>query len=501
MNNKSFLFSIKHKFGDLFKTNGTLSQKTARGGIWVFGSLFFNKALFFVQTIILVRLLTPDEFGLMGIAYVALAAIAVFTETGFNSALIQRKEYNNDVLNTAWVMQIARGLVLFLVLFLASSFIANFYENPQLESILRVIGLSYLFGGFMNIGIILFSKELNFKKRVLYEQVTNISAIIVTVILAFILRNVWALVIGHITGALMGTLVSFGIHPFMPRFKFKIDVAKELFGFGKHVFVAGVLIFLITQGDDALVGKVLGMGALGFYVLAYNLSNMPATSITHVISSVSFPAYSKLQDDYDRLGSAYVKILRFTALLSIPLAGFIFILGPDFVKFVYGQEWTPMIPALLIMCFLGLFRSLVATIAPVFMAIGKPYISNKIIFGQLVVLVVSIYPLTKLYGIAGAALSGMLCYLYSLILHYIKLSKMIDYIKSNALKTITLPFIMTIATILIVFIGKNFLYSINSITSLIIYSILSLVIYFSGTLLIDKQNINILKGLIKQKNV
>jgi O-antigen/teichoic acid export membrane protein len=489
------------RFKGLFATDGTLSQKAARSGVWVFGSFLFSKVLFFVRTIILVRLLAPEDFGLMGICYVAIGALAVFTETGFNMAVIQRKEHDDDILNTAWVISVLRGLVLFLFLFLGAPFIANFYDNAQILPILKVIAFSFLFYGFSNIGLILFNKDLNFKKKVFFDQLGTVFSIIVTVILAFMLRNVWALVLGHILGSAIGVGLSYFVHPYRPKFKFKVNIAKELFGFGKHVFVAGVLIFLITQGDDALVGKVLGMGALGFYVLAYSLSNMPATSITHVISSVSFPAYSKLQDDYDRLGSAYVKILRFTALLSIPLAGFIFILGPDFVKFVYGQEWTPMIPALLIMCFLGLFRSLVSTIGPVFMAIGKPYISNKIIFGQLIVLAVSIYPLTELYGIAGAALSGMLCYLYSLILHYIKLSKMIDYIKSNAPKTITLPFIMTIATILIVFIGKSFLYSINSITSLIIYSILSLVVYFSGTLLIDKQNITILKELIRQKNV
>ncbi len=120
-----------------------MSQKAARSGVWVFGSFGFSKILFFVQTIILVRLLTPEDFGLMGICYVAIAGMAVFTNTGFNQALIQRKDYNDDVLNTAWVISVLRGIVLFLLLFIFAPFIARFYDNTQIEPILRVIAFSF----------------------------------------------------------------------------------------------------------------------------------------------------------------------------------------------------------------------------------------------------------------------------------------------------------------------------------------------------------------------
>ena len=193
-------------------------------------------------------------------------------------------------------------------LFIFAPSIAKFYDSLLIEPILRIIAISFLFYGFGNVGLILYSKELNFKKKIAYDQLGAILSIIITVALAFWLRNVFALVLGHIAGAIVGVSFSYRAHPFRPKFRFKVDIAKELFRFGKHIFFMGIAMFVITQGDDALVGKLLGMSALGFYLLAYKLSNLPVTSITHVVSSISFPAYSKVQDDVIRLERGYLKI-------------------------------------------------------------------------------------------------------------------------------------------------------------------------------------------------
>jgi O-antigen/teichoic acid export membrane protein len=461
----------------LFATDGTLSQKAARSGVWVFGSFGFSKVLNFVQMIILARLLMPEDFGLMGICYVAIGAMAVFTETGFNAAVIQRKEHNDDVLNTAWVISVLRGLVLFSLLFFLSPVIAGFYENAQIEPILKVIAFSFMFYGFNNVGLILFSKELDFKKKVVYEQITAISTIIITVVLAFMLRNVWALVLGHIAGAIIGTSLSFWVHPFRPKFKFKIDIAKELFHFGKHVFLSGALIFLITQGDDALIGKVLGLSALGLYYLAYKVSNLPATAISHVISSVSFPAYAKVQDDPARLKKGYLRILNLTLLLSIPIAAIIFILAPELISILYGEKWLPIIPALQILCLFGITRAINSTFGAIFQASGNPKYLSKTAAIQLISLIIIIYPLALYGNIAGVSIAVTISNLIALMFCIKYISSIININFSQYFKEL-LPYIVGAFVIFVfIFIFKKFVFDTIYIFNLLLLILLGLIAY------------------------
>jgi len=444
----------KSRFKGLFATDGTLSQKTARSGVWVFGSFGFSKILGFIQMIILARLLVPEDFGLMGICYVAIVGMAVFTNTGFNQALIQRKDHDDDVLNTAWVISVIRGVVLFLLLFILAPFISKFYSTAQIEPILRIIAFSFLFSGFSNIGLILYSKELNFKKKVVYDQITAISSIIITVGLALWLRNVWALVIGHVAGAVIGVGMSYKVHPFKPKFQFRINIAKELFHFGKWVFLSGIILFFITQGDDALVGKVLGISALGFYVLAYKISNWPATAISHVISSVSFPAYAKVQDDIPRLASAYKKVLSFTGIIAMPLAAGLFILAPEFVRIVYGEKWFPMVPALRVLCFFGITRSLNSTFGPIFQAIGKPKVLTKIALSQIIPLIIIIYPLALKYNIVGVAFAVTFVNIIALILCIIN-SEVYNLTSIIFIKSIYIPAILSFLMVCLLYIMKK----------------------------------------------
>jgi len=483
-------------FSTLFEEGGSLTQKATRGGVWVIFSFIFGKILNFIQTIILVRLLLPSDFGLMSLASVTIGAMNVFTETGINNTLIHRKHVSSEVLDTAWATNIIRGFVLFSLLFLLSPLIGNFYKNYELINVTRVIAAIFLINGFGNIGIVLFSKELNFKKKASLELITNLLAFVLTILLAFLFRNVWALVLGQIFFAVVTLAVSFSIHPYRPSFNFNFKVSKELFIFGKHIFVSSVLIFIITNGDNALVGKVMGMSALGFYALAYNLTNLPATSITHVISQVSFPAYSKIQDDLERLEKAYIKVLRLTSFLAIPLAGGLFVLAPDFVNIAYGEKWAPMTSSVMVMCFLGLFRSLVATMGPVFLAIGKPYLSNKVISFQLIIMAILIYPLTKCYGIMGTAITCTIVYLFSLVFHYLSIAETMKPLKTKILKTIYKPFIISMGMITFVYLFKRLIFKEIYLPQLVILISISCVFYILSSYLFDKEMVLSIKDIM-----
>jgi O-antigen/teichoic acid export membrane protein len=386
----------------------SLSKKVVRGGLWVFSLRAINRGLRFIRIIILARLLAPTDFGLFGIAMLALSTLETFSQAGFKEALVQKKENVQSYLDTAWTVLVGRGLVLFLILFFSASLVARFFNSAESLLVIRIIAISTLLSGFENIGIILFQKELEFNRQFFYELSGTLVNLIVAIVLAIILRNVWALIWSSLAGSLMRCVMSYVLHPYRPRLKFNTKQFQILFRFGKWVLASTILVFLISQGDDIFVGKLLGVTALGLYQLAYAISNLPATEITHIISRVSFPAYSKLQDDYFRLKNAYLKVLQLNAVVSFPLAGAIFVLAQDFTQIFLGEKWLSMVPAMQALVLWGLIRSVGATTGPIFYSVGKPNLATKLQFIQLILLTAFIYPLTARLGILGTSLSVVL---------------------------------------------------------------------------------------------
>jgi len=384
-----------------------LFQRTVRGGFWVFALRIFTQVLSFVRYIILARLLTVEDFGLLGVAMLMMQILNTFSNTGFNSALIQKKGSLRVYLDVAWTVGIIRGVALFVILYWAAPycmFNVEVQRIPLTINVIRVVGVSFLVSAISNIGIVYFAKELQFRRQFTYRVISTLIDVAVTISLALLYRSVWALVLGKLAGNLVGSALSYVMHPYRPRISFDFPRAAELWRFGKWVLGGTILSFILTQGDDIFVWGYLGLTALGLYQMAYKFSNIPATEITGVITQVTFPAYSKLQDDISRLKEAYLKVLRATAFLAVPLAGFIFILTPDFVALFLKEKWLPIIPAMQILSIFGMLKSIGTTRGPLFQAVGKPHISMKIKIIKLVLLIILIYPLTKWSGIAGTAL-------------------------------------------------------------------------------------------------
>ena len=218
----------------------------------------------------------------------------------------------------------------------------------------------------------------------------------------------WALVFGLLAGNAVMCFVSYLVHPYRPHLSSDLGKAEELFGFGKWVLGSSILVFLITQGDDILVGKLLGATALGFYQIAYRMGNMPSSEFTGMIGKVAFPAYSKLQTTPQQLREAYLRIITFSTFFSIPLTGGIIVLAPKLIQFFLGEKWLPIVVPLQILAISGMFRSIAGTGGAMFNAIGKPQLDFKMNVTRLAVIALSIYPLTMMWKILGTSFSVLL---------------------------------------------------------------------------------------------
>ena len=337
----------------------TISHRVIKGSFWILALRVSNRALGLLRTIILARLLLPEQFGVVGIAAVTISTIETFSQPGLGTALVQKKGSIEDYLDTAWTASVIRSLLIFAVLYLLAPYVACFFNTPQSEIVLQIFAISVILAGCRNIGVIYFQKELNFRKQYIYEFSATLGNLIVAIPAAFILRSVWALVLGGIAGSIVRFIMSYVLHSYRPRMRFERDKFNDLFGFGKWILGSSILVFLVTQGDDIFLGKIFGATALGFYQMAYMISNLPNTEISQVISHVTFPAYAKIQHDTHRFGEAYLKVLQVITFVAIPLSGGIFVLSSEVTEIFLGEKWLPIVPMIKVLVWSGLMGSII----------------------------------------------------------------------------------------------------------------------------------------------
>ncbi len=382
-----------------------LKVRAAKSGVWAFLIQAASRALSFVRMVILARLLLPEDFGLMGVALLFLSVIDVFSKTGFAEKLIQEKGDIERFLDSAWTALFARGVLLFAAVVFAAPYVATFFNKPEAAPVVIAVGAALVLQGANNIGVVYFQRLLDFKRQFVYEFSGVAADFLVSISCAFLLRSVWALAAGYVAGNVAKLVASFVLSPVRPRIKLESRKIKKLFGFGKWVFASGVLVFLITQGDDILVGKMLGVYALGLYQVAYRISTLALTEITRVISKVSFPLYSRIQDDRLRLGEAYAGVIRLVSFAAVPITVVLVFLSRELVLVLLGEKWVEIAPALSVLALAGFARAVAATAGELFYAVGKPRTDTALQLLRFIAMAVFIYPLTKRLGILGTALS------------------------------------------------------------------------------------------------
>ncbi len=356
-----------------------------------------------IRSVVLARLLTPDIFGMMALALIVVRAIETFTRPGVAQALIARTQSFEEASGTAFTLLVWRGVLLAACLAIAAPFVADFYDSPQLSPMLMVLGGVFVLGGFRNINTIARQKELEFRQLTYLAQSANVAGTIVTIALAWWLRSVWALVAGQLVTAALNAGLSYWFVPGRVRFTFDRVVARDLLSYGKFVTASSVLLFIATEIDSAVIGKVLGTESLGYYTVAFTIVHLSTTQLAKVASSIMMPAYSKLQSDRGALRGAYLRTLTLVMFAVLPASVGIILLAEPIIRVVYGEKWLPAVVPLQILATFGLFRSLAAISGYLFEGIGKPKASMIMGACRLAFIVPLIVPLAAKFGLAGAA--------------------------------------------------------------------------------------------------
>jgi len=384
---------------------GTLKIRSRRAMIWQTVEKFFNDGLRVVKLIVLARLLDKQEFGLFGMAMLTLSILNTLSESGIYHTVIYKHQPDKDFLDSAWTFALLRGALQCLVLCLAAGHIAGFFNEPQVGMLLPVLGLSLLADGMSSMGLLCLRKELKFRKLALFNMTKAAAVFGITLFAALRWRNVWALVAGHVVANLVASLGSYGLHHYRPSLRWHRASMRELTGLGKWLMGDSILSFLLREGDDLFLGKMLGTVSLGIYQMAYRISDIPTAVITRMVSRVALPVYSQVNRDLQQVATLASSVLQLMAFFAAPVAVGFWITAPDLVPAVIGEKWAEVIVPLQILAVYSFTCSLEACTGPVFMALGRPDIPFRIHAGKLVLLAALIYPFTRQWGVAGTALS------------------------------------------------------------------------------------------------
>lgn len=385
---------------------GSVKARVFRSGIWVSLSGAIGGALNIVRSIVLARLLSPEMFGLMGLASIAIRTIETFTRPGISQALIARQREFGEASATAFTLLIGRGLLLAFLLLVFASFIAEFYGSEQLESVLAVLSLTFVIGGFANINTIARQRELDFRSLTYLGLVGSVLTTAVTVAAAFWLRNVWALVIGQVASVSFATLLSYYFIPGRVRIALDREIARELVTYGKFITGSSIMMFIAAEIDSLVLGKIVSLEVLGLYTLAYTIANLVTANISKIVSSIMMPAYSKLQSDVPAVRNAYLQSLNLVMLGIVPISVGLILVAEPLILIVYGEKWVPAATGLQILAVFGLVRSLASFTGYLFEGIGMPRIAFQIGTLRMLAVVTLIVPMVYWLGLEGAAIAA-----------------------------------------------------------------------------------------------
>lgn len=323
---------------------GSIYKHMLRGSVWAVATNWGQRVLGLINTVILARLLAPEDFGLVTMAALVLGFLNMFSEVGTGLHLLRQPEATRDHCDTAWTIGVLRGVVVGAVLAVLAPFGAEYFHEQRVVPIILVLAVNTVLVGTYNIGLVLIRKDLDFFKDFLFFIVSRVFTLIITVALALWLRSYWAIVFGNFIGTLFDIALSYRIHPYRPRFS--LVKAREYVNFALTTIPFFVAAFLTSRIDAFVVGRLAPAATLGVYNLSAELSTMLTSDLVRQLGRALNPSYAKLLDDRKKLIEAYLNSVSALATISIAFGFGLFAVSHDFVDLVLGSKWLDTIPLL-----------------------------------------------------------------------------------------------------------------------------------------------------------
>lgn len=371
-------------------------------------------ALTLIKISILARLLSPEDFGLFSLVVIALGIAEASTQTGVNVTIIQSKQSIKYFLNSAWVIAISRGFIIGIAMILLGLLMQRYYTEPRLPLLISFAALVPIIKGFINPAIVSLRKELRFFRESVYHFSLVVIEVSAAVAFGLLLNSVWALIIALVLTALFEVVISFVFFSPKPRFEYLSSRGKIILSNARGLTLSAALSYVQENVDDLIVGKVTGTHNLGLYHNGYALAHKSSYEPAKAVAHSTFPVYTKIASDSDRLQRGFLRSILATGALimvtSIPL-----LVAPDFfVNLLLGDQWIAVIPLVRWLVAAAVLQSLTVVVYNLFLTKATYLWLNFHQISSVAILVALLFVLPQQYGILGGAWAVFLSRLLSL---------------------------------------------------------------------------------------
>lgn len=399
----------------------------------------------FISTLILVRLLAPEDFGLLAMCFVIIGLTEVLFEFGIETAVIQTAKLTDAHLNTAWTIRLIQSLLVAGILATIAPMAGTFYHDDRVTSLLPLIAVGIVIRGFSSIGLVLLRRELQFRREVAYGVAVRVAAFFLNVGLAWYLHNYWALVIANICSNLIACLLSYWAYSYWPRFS--LEKFREIWAFSQWMLIQNIANYATNQVDQLIIGAKLGAQSAGVYSVSTEIAELPTTELIFPISRVLFPGFVKLRSHPERLKNAFLNALGFLATFSLPAGFGVALVAENLVPLLLGEKWNDAIPVIQVLAIFSVFRTLYGLPGNLLVVIGHVRLVSVLTVVQLFMFLCGT-PVVMGYGLIGIAVAKAAAAGIFLLLIIDRLAALFPVTRREILRQFKRPVIASTAMVL-----------------------------------------------------
>ena len=365
-------------------------RTTVTGTMWTYASYYGGKLLVFISTIILARLLTQEDFGIVGFALVVISFLDVLSDLGIGSALIYHRD-DPDAANTGFWLGLLTGVTLFGITWILAPVTGSFFQDQQAIPITRALGITFPIAALGNVHGSLLRKNLAFKRKFIPDIAKMGSKGIVSIVLALLDFGPWSLVGGQIAGAAVLVIAYWLTIPWRPSFRFAGALVRPLLAYGAGIISLNTIAILLINADYLFIGRLMGAATLGVYTLAFRVPDILIIQFCTVVGRVLFPVYAKMRDDSYALRRAFLMTMRYVSMVTIPAGLGLALIAEPFILTFFTDKWIEAIPVTRAIAIYALFYSLAYNAGSVYKAQGRPLLLTKLSLVRAVLLLPALW--------------------------------------------------------------------------------------------------------------
>ena len=474
----------------------SLRDKAASGSIWKAIERLVSQVVHFGLGIVLARLLSPSDYGIIGMLAIFIALANTLQDSGFGTALIQKKNRSQEDFSTAFYFNIISSVVVYLLLFFFAPLIADFYKQPILKDVTRVLAISIILNGLIGVQMAWFNIKFKFRFISIVSIIGQIVTGIVGVVLAYNGFGVWALVYQSLAGFVITAVAVWIFSEWRPSFTFSIKSFKSLFAFGGNMLGVGLINVVYNNLYTIVIGKVFSPTLVGMFNRAFSYAQLPASFVMDMAIKVNFPILASIQDDDERLLRAYKKLLRVPFFILYPILVGVIVMAKPLIVVMIGEKWLPCVPMLQLLCVGSMFVPLNAINMNLLYVKGRSDLSLRLEFIKKplgLVFLFGLIPAGIIWLIAGRAIYSIV--VYAINCYYTK--KLLNYGLIEQLK-ILLPILGYVSIMAIACIASTFFIESNYL-KIVVGASVAIVTYFGIAQINHDESLHDVIDIIKSK--